>query len=610
MKLLLIDDDRGIGTMLADACTSQDWVLEQADDGETGLALALSQAYDLILLDLQLPAMDGITVCKRLRTGGYRHPILLLTGQDSPDSQVEGLDAGADDYVTKPFELEVLLARIRALGRKGKSLPSVITWESLQLDQRHGSVQCHSTPIHLTAKEYCLLELFLLNPKRIYSRRAILDRLWDFADSPGEATVSTHIKCIRQKLKAAGSADPIETVHGLGYRLRSPTTAPPPLDSRQEKVQAVVAKVWNQFKTHYLEQTHTLTSLIQALQPQTADVRIQEIRQIAHQLAGSMGMFGFMAASQQAKQLEQLMQADALEATQIETAKQYAQFLTQAIAGAQATLPPTLQPWSAQGSSPALAARLLIVEDDRLFADRLRIEAIAWNLEVEIATDLGVARQMIAQRPPSLILLDLSFPGEENGLDLLRQLAQTQPHIPVVILTASEDLRDRVVAARLGGQAFLHKPLPAYEILKTATHVLYRTTQVSSGDRVLIVDDDPAFLQALSLHLETAGMQVSACAKPEEFWHALAAANPEALILDLEMPAFDGVELCQVVRADPHWQRLKVIFLSAHREAAAIARAYAAGADDYLDKTTPIADVVARIQHRIGHFINQPDPQP
>lgn len=614
MKALLIEDDRAIGDMLADTLTDHHWIVERALDGELGLALAEAQEYDLILLDIGLPKIDGITVCKQLRSKGCQTPVLLLTGESSAEAQIAGLDAGADDYITKPFNLDILLARVRAVVRKGKSTAPIVTWENIQLDPASGEVQCNHNIVHLRAKEFGLLELFLLNPKRIFSRRAILDHLWDFAHSSGEETVSTHVKCVRQKLKAAGASDPIETIHGLGYRLRSPQNDPSPVQpakapstnglissTSKQKAQAVTSKVWQRFKPQYTEQIQLLETLISTLEPGVTFSQQQECKNLAHKLVGSMGMFGWVEASQRARDLEQLMKAPALKAEQVEAAIQDVEFLKQTIAQAEVTLPPKLQPLPAQSRLLTSSAQILIVDDDLLLADRLRIEAIAWQLQLEIATDLTVARQMIAQNPPSIILLDLSFPGEESGLSLMRELNQRSPNIPVIIFTATEALRDRVEAARLGASAFLQKPLPAYETLKTVTDVLNRTSDSPQTDRLLIVDDDPGFLKALSERLAVHGLQVTTTADPQAFWQVLASCNPNVLILDLEMPEFDGVELCQVVRADPKWQHLKVLFLSAHTEADVIAKAYAVGADDYISKTTPATDLVTRILHRIGH---------
>ncbi|MFB2923569.1 MULTISPECIES: response regulator [Aerosakkonema] len=618
MKILLIEDDRTTADILTETLTNYHWIVKLATDGETGLQLAQTQEYDLILLDIGLPKLDGITLCKRLRSEGYENPILLLTAKDSTEAQVMGLDAGADDYIIKPFNIEILLARVRAIVRKVKTLPTIVNYENIQLNSANAEVSCEGKTLPLTAKEYCLLELFLLNPKRIYTRRAILDRLWDFAEAPGEETVTTHIKCLRQKLKAAGATDPIDTVYGLGYRLRSPQVAASPSPKTQtnlpsnsateksasdRKAQAVTSKVWNQFKSKYVEQIKNLAELINVLNSGNfSPEQQQEAKTLAHKLVGSMGMFGLMEAAQQAKQIELFLTANPLQTSQIQEAIALVGLLQQTIEQAQTQAPPKVQASPQSPPTSALSSRILIVDDDLLLADRLRIEALAWNLQVEIATDLKVARQTIAQSPPNVILLDLSFPGAEDGLTLMEEIQGRVPKIPVIIFTAREDLRDRVAAVRLGVSAFVHKPLSAQEILKTVTDVLKQKPDRARSDSVLIVDDDPGFLKLLSTLLSSYSLQVTTSAHPHEFWQVLTACKPDVLILDLEMPEFDGIELCQVVRADPQWQHLKVVILSAHTQTDTIAKAYAAGADAYISKSIPGTELATQILYRLQRW--------
>ena len=199
MKILLIEDDQPTGSILTELLTTQHYTVNPATDGQAGLELAREFAYDLILLDVTLPKMDGLRVCRQLRAEGYQRPILLLTAKASSSDRVIGLDAGANDYVVKPFDPPELLARVRALLRQNAATASILTWENVQFDTANSEVTCNGQTLRLTHKEYCLLELFLLNPKRIFSRSAILDRLWDFAEPPGEETVSTHVKCLRVK---------------------------------------------------------------------------------------------------------------------------------------------------------------------------------------------------------------------------------------------------------------------------------------------------------------------------------------------------------------------------------------------------------------------------
>ncbi|MFW6359454.1 MAG: response regulator transcription factor [Chroococcales cyanobacterium] len=225
MKLLLIEDDERVTDALTEYLTDSNYLVNVAYDGKEGLEYAESFTYDLIVLDIMLPKIDGITVCQKLRQKGCSIPILMLTARDSATDKVIGLDAGADDYVVKPFDLQELSARIRALLRRVEvRLPPILTWGGLRLNSSSCEVTYDNQPISLTPKEYRLLELFLRNGRRVFSRSAILDHLWSFEETPTEDTVKTHIKSLRQKLKAVGAPpDFIETVYGLGYRLKEST---------------------------------------------------------------------------------------------------------------------------------------------------------------------------------------------------------------------------------------------------------------------------------------------------------------------------------------------------------------------------------------------------
>lgn len=221
MKILLVEDNFYISKAIAEALTDQRYVVEVAEDGELGLAFAETGFFDLIILDLMLPKLDGITLCQSLRQTGNKTPILMLTARDTSSDKVVGLDVGADDYVIKPFDLPELLARIRALLRRGSiTFSPILEWGQLQLNPNECEVMYDDHPLSLTPKEYALLELFLRNGSRVLSRSVILDRVWAFEDIPGEETVKVHLRSLRQKLKAVGApSNFIETVYGLGYRL-------------------------------------------------------------------------------------------------------------------------------------------------------------------------------------------------------------------------------------------------------------------------------------------------------------------------------------------------------------------------------------------------------
>jgi DNA-binding response OmpR family regulator len=221
MRILLVEDDVRLAETLAEALTDQRYVVDLAADGEAGWHQAKALNYDLLLLDVMLPELDGFSLCSRLRAHGFSLPILMLTACDTVNDEINGLDVGADDYGIKPVDLQKLFARIRALLRRGSVSPSpILTWGNLHFDPSTYEVGYRQTPIHLTPKEYALLELLMRNGRRVLSRSVIIEHIWSLESPPEEHTVKVHIRGLRQKLKAAGAPDDfIETVHSMGYRL-------------------------------------------------------------------------------------------------------------------------------------------------------------------------------------------------------------------------------------------------------------------------------------------------------------------------------------------------------------------------------------------------------
>lgn len=223
MHILLVEDDIHLAESLTEALTTRRYVVDVARDGEAGWERVRAYSYDLMLLDVTLPKLDGLQLCQRVRQLGCVSPILMLTARDTSTDKVLGLDAGADAYMVKPFNLEELLAQVRALLRRGSGYCTpTLTWGNLCLDPVTYEVTYGKRPIRLTPKEFALLELLLRQGNRVSSRSAIIDHVWSWQESPGEDTIKTYIKSLRAKLKEAGAAkDLIETVHGLGYRLKS-----------------------------------------------------------------------------------------------------------------------------------------------------------------------------------------------------------------------------------------------------------------------------------------------------------------------------------------------------------------------------------------------------
>ncbi|HBL14972.1 MAG TPA: DNA-binding response regulator [Cyanobacteria bacterium UBA11162] len=222
MKILLVEDDEFQAEVVAEFLCDHLHTVDVATDGEMAWEQLQLFEYDLILLDVMMPKLNGIGLCQRLRSHKNQIPILMVTACDTRTDKISGLDAGADDYMVKPLDLEELLARIRALLRRSGSLsPTILEWGKLHLDPATYEVSYSGEIVPLTPKEYSILDLLLRNGRRVLSRGVIIERLWSCEESPEEDTVKTHIKSLRKKLRTAGAPnDFIETVHGLGYRLK------------------------------------------------------------------------------------------------------------------------------------------------------------------------------------------------------------------------------------------------------------------------------------------------------------------------------------------------------------------------------------------------------
>jgi DNA-binding response OmpR family regulator len=625
MKILLVEDDEHTAKLISDALTAHHYLVNTAKDGHTGLELAKTYSYDLILLDVIVPGLDGMRLCRQLREQGAQMPILMLTAKDSSGDRIEGLEAGADDYVVKPFNIPELIARVRALLRRRQGvLQTVIQWERLQLDLDTSEVTYNQIPVHLTPKEYGLLELFLCNPRRIFNRSAILDRIWKADEYPAERAVTTQIKGLRQKLKIAGmSADWLETIYGLGYRLRPEPVAQPSASEdeissvltlqqqAEAEVGAAIEKVWLKLKETLTETFENFDQIcidaIAAHQESTSLTLDPQLRQQvileAHRLAGSLGSFGLPNGSELARHIEKLLRAkDSLTQQEALQLSEWVDALKQAVnqpRNAQGSPTPQINPSpKLHVNSLASSVRLLVVDDDIAIAHQIQAVGQSAGFEVTIATSLSQARHLFAQASFDLVLLDLSFPDtSENGLTFLEELTHQIPDVPVLVLTGCDRLIDRVEVARLGGRAFVQKPISTHKLLETITQILTQNAEVNH--RVLIVDDDLHLLTALGSLLEPWGLTVTMLDDAQQFWETLETCTPSLLILDIEMPLFNGIDLCQAVRNDPYWQEIPILFLTAHCDQAMIQRVFMAGADDYISKPILAPELLARVLNRL-----------
>lgn len=501
MRILITEDDPILAPMLKKALTHQHHVVDIAHDGEIGWEYADTLTYDLILLDIDLPKLDGLNLCYRLRQEGYQGAIILLTAKHESTYKVKGLDAGADDYVVKPCTLEELNARIRAVMRRQQTYTqSLLIWGDLSLNPKTFEVTYQQKDLSLSAKEYSLLELFLRHPQRIFSSSSILDYLWSFPDSPGEDTVRAHVKRLRRKLKNVGADGVIETIYGMGYRLKTlppkatedpsptppvvPISEPQKLKTPEAQTEAAIAELWESFKGPILERLTLLEDVIADLEQGTLseDMR-QEGQRTAHKLVGSLGMFGYPQGSEIARLIEMIFQSDNVRQKGHELRSHLRHLQTLLTPPEQQTAQTeesSVQPKEAgsldfrdrQDSDLPAPLVVLAVDDDPLIHQRLTTCLPPWGIDVIPLGDPHNFWKTLKQVQPHLLILDIDMP-DITGLELC-EAVRNHPdwnNLPILFLTTYKDPQTINRLYSLGADDYVNKTATDPELV---TRILNR----------------------------------------------------------------------------------------------------------------------------------------
>ncbi|MEH1965944.1 response regulator [Nostoc sp.] len=613
MRILLIEDEEILASVLLKSLTKQHYVVDVVQDGQMGWEYTQSTNYDLLLIDVGLPKLDGITLCQRLRSGGCFTPILLMTAKDGNRERIQGLDAGADDYLIKPLDLEELQARIRALIRRGdRPCTPILEVGALRLDPSSCEVTYNNKPLELTAKEYSLLELFLRNPSRVFSRGDIIEHLWTFDDPPQEETVKSHIKYLRQKLKAAGAVDWIENVYGLGYRLKPAAGGGGqggrrageqggkgeiiPSPDVEEQFQQAMGGLWKQYEGLMVQRLTVLEELAAALSGKTLTKELrQSAEREAHKLAGVLGMFEQDNGTQIARKIEQILGKDG---DLSPSEKRQLLTLIEDLGNLINQMGQNVDNQTSGAIAEEICTQLILIDPNPQLGSQLQQLVECMGMCWQQITNLEDAKNFLQITSPDLVVLNVDDLGwRKESLALLSDLATRTPPVPVLVLAATDELVERVTLAQYGARGFLVKPVTAAQVWDVSSQLLQRTRSLRVN--ILAVDDDPLILAALRPMLEPWGMRMTGLENPLRFWEVLQSTTPDLLILDVEMPHINGIELCRAVRTDPQWQELPIVFLTAHREMETVQQVFAVGADDYVVKPVVGAELLARITHRL-----------
>jgi diguanylate cyclase (GGDEF)-like protein len=351
--------------------------------------------------------------------------------------------------------------------------------------------------------------------------------------------------------------------------------------------------IWQRHRAGVLERVGLIERAVSALAEGELDQQLcVEACRAAHSLIGSVGTFGFIRASEAARELELGL---------VEPAPAHAPAMSTLIAVLRRELQGEVFV-STSSQRTELAGdrlRVVVVDDDHELCQRIATEAASRAMDCDTAASPQEARTLCAEDAPAIVLLDLTFPpdGMADAYALLSELSAANPPIPVLVLTGTGAFTDRVEAARRGSRAFLSKSLRPAEVLDAVEQFLARDRLAAT--RVLIVDDDPATLDAICALLRPHDLEVSTLVDPLCFWETLEEVAPELLILDVDMPGVNGLELCRTVRNDLRWSRLAVIFATARTDAATVEEVFNAGADDYIAKPIVGPELVSRVANRL-----------
>lgn len=615
MKILIVEDDELIAQTLTDILRDLYYIVDLASEGELGWEYVEAYDYDLILLDINLPKLNGIEFCKRLRLAGNQTPVLLLTAQNSGDQKVIGLDAGADDYVVKPFEIDELLARIRVLLRRRNSLESqIIQWGKLSLNSTTHEVTYDQKILTLTPKEYRLLEFFLRSGDRVLSREIILDRLWDVEEAPRENTVTAHIKDLRHKLKQAGAnADLIETVYGVGYRLK-PLTAKAVAGNEADQTETVLRQktkealtgVWHKYEATYNERMAILEEANQAWQAGILQGQLlQQAQWAAHKLAGGLGVFGFSQGSHLAWEIEQLLKIE----SETDRSKRFSELLI----ALKNSLKLSSKPQSNHvnrtlGSSyngvnprnglPRNRTIILAVDNQPELVQQLAGEMTAIGMTFGLVSQPASMKKALQMNFDALIWEFSLTDCNDKTLDNFALIVNRKVSLPVILFTDHQSQSDRAQVARLGGHVLLSSASLNPKATKAVVKALRQSQRKTA--KVLAVDDDPQILAAIDNLLDPLKIDLTILDSSINFWQTIDRLKPDLLILDVNMPHFSGIELCQLLRNDLRWRELPILFFTVHNDLNTVHQILTAGANDYVSKVLAPTELVPKIFNHLN----------
>ncbi|MGF1588406.1 MAG: response regulator [Pleurocapsa sp.] len=607
MKILLVEDDEFIAQTLESILREHHYIVDRADEGDLGWEFVEAYDYDLILLDIILPKLNGIEFCQRLRSVGNQTPVLLLTAENSNSKKVIGLDAGADDYVVKPFEVTELLARIRVLLRRRHSLTSpILQWEKLRVNSNNQEVLYQDKILKLTPKEYRLLELFLRSNDRVLTREMILERLWDIEEAPSENAIAAHIKDLRRKLKQAGAnSDFIETVYGIGYRLKPlnieasvEKTEPKTKKLLRQQIKQELTAVWEKFENVNSDRLAILERANDAWQEGALESQLlQQAQWAAHKLAGGLGVFGFAQGSRFALEMEELLKIE----SKTDRGREFSELLTALRNSLKSDVETQVN--SINQNRPVILA----VDNQPKLVQQLVAEMSAINMKFKIVNQpISLAKALVTTNLDAVIWEFSLADCTVATIDEFAKILNDRLFSPIILFTDSEEKTEqlngmtslRLKIARLNHHILLQQASLDIRATKLIVKALQQSQQKVA--KILVVDDDPQILAVIKNLLNPLKIDLTVLNNSLDLWQMITELEPDLLILDVAMPHLNGIELCQLLRNDYRWRELPILFLTIHNDLNTVQQILRAGGNDYISKTQTSSQLIPTIFNHLN----------
>ena len=627
MKILLVEDDQRLGKLIRDYLMPESEQIDLISNGAEIKEKLAANDYDILILDVMLPKKNGIDICRELRAENIDIAILFVTALSKQTDKIKAFESGADDYLTKPFDFQELLLRVKALLRRDKKeIIHSLKWGDLVMTPMEKKVYFLNKELSLTPTEFKILQIFLQYPQQVFKPDNLIDQLWDLDSIPTNNTLRSHIKSLRRKFEQIGlGKDFIETVYGMGYKLKDITeesSAPSPRDKvavsqtqvseSTTELQAAIDEIWQE---HRASIYHDCQKLIAYIQKKYTPVKTDEAIRIAHNLAGFLGTVGFEESSNIARQIEQIIKENNQKLTDEKLSDQkIVKQTSQLINDLQASLFPEGKPITEKKESNLdinLQEKIdiLVIDEDQNLANQLILFIDHPQISLHFAHSIDSAINLLDEQKFKLIILETSWQDKAiEKSQILELVMDKKGDSHIIVYTQDDSLENRLNCTHYPIFAFLIKSNSLEFLWDIINNALLQNPSIDNLYNVVLIDDDERFIKVFSqkLDVQKLPIKLTSISDSETFLVRIKNIKPDLIILDLQMPKLNGLDICKIIKTDHVLHNIPVIFLTGNLSSEAINQFVEVGADDFISKSKIDLELYPRIMTHLNKLPNSP----